>query len=73
MNTLSRIVSAIVIVFLILASVALALYGASQLTQVTLGVGAICGAVLIAVLARISQAADHHTELRRLLERQKGL
>ena len=69
MDTLRRIVSGLVIAILVLASLALAVYGAIQLTQATLGVGALAGAVLLAVLARISQAADHHAELRRRWER----
>ena len=69
MEVLRRVVSAIVLVILVLAAIALAVYGAAHLTQATLGVGAICFGVFVAVLARISQAADHHAELRRLLER----
>lgn len=71
MDILRRVVSGIVITILVLVAIALGLWGADRLTQPTLGVGLICAAVLVAVLARIAQAADHHAELRRLLERQK--
>ena len=73
MDTMRRVISGIVIAILVLASIGLALLGADRLTQATVGVGTICGAVFIAVLARICQAADHHAELRRLLERGKAL
>jgi hypothetical protein len=69
MDTLRRIVSGFVLAILVLASIALALYGADRLTQATLGVGVICLAVFVAVIARIAQAADHHAALRILLER----
>ena len=69
MDTIRRIISGIVLAVLVIASIGLALLGADRLTQPTLGVGTICGAVLLAVLARIAQAADHHAEVRRLLER----
>ena len=71
MDTQPRTASRVVFAILVLASLALAVFGAEYLTQATLGVGAIAGAVLIAVLARISQAADHQAELRKLLERFK--
>ena len=71
MDRLRRIVSGFVIVVLVLAAIGLALLGADRLTQATAGVGTICGAVFIAVLARIAQAADHHAEVRRMWERSK--
>ena len=73
MEILRRVVSGIVLVILVLAAIALALYGADHLTQATVGVGAICFGVFVAVLARIAQAADHHAELRRILERAETL
>lgn len=69
MNLLRRIVSGLVLAAMLFASVAAAVYGADHLTQATLGVGVLCLGVFIAILARIAQAADHHAEIRRLLER----
>lgn len=69
METLGRIVSGFVIASLVLVSIGTAAYGALILTTATLGVGAICVAILVAVLARIAQAADHHAEIRRMMER----
>lgn len=68
MRLLARIVSAIVLTALLLLSIVLGLYGANMLSQATQGVGVICLSVLVAVLARIAQASDHHAEIRRLLE-----
>jgi amino acid transporter len=72
METLRRFVSGLVIGILVLASIGLGLYGADHLTQATLGVGVVCVGVLVAVIARIAQAADHHAELRRIFERNKS-
>lgn len=69
MDTLRRVVSGLVLAVLVLVSIGLGLYGMDRLSQATLGVGVLCGAVLVAVLARICQAADHHAELRKLLQR----
>ncbi len=69
METLGRIISALAIGFLVLISIAMAFYGATTLTQATTGVGVICLGVFVAILARLMQAADHHAEVRKLLER----
>ena len=69
MNAFRRLISGVVFLVLVIASVVLAVLGAELLRLETAGVGAICVAVFIAVLARICQAADHHAELCRLLDR----
>ena len=71
METLRRFVSGLVLAVLVLIAIAFAVYGGNNLTQATLGVGAICAGVFVAVIARIAQASDHHAEMRRLLERDK--
>ena len=68
METLQRVVLAI----LVLVAIGLAVFGSYFLTAETVGVGMIGGAILIAILARMSQAADHHADLRKLLERAKA-
>ena len=57
MDAMRRVISGIVIAVLVLASIGLALLGADRLTEAAVGVGTICGAVFIVVLARICQAA----------------
>lgn len=42
--------------------------GLLLLSQATLGVGIICGGCLLAILARMAQAAHQHRELIRKLE-----
>jgi hypothetical protein len=68
MTLLRRLVSGFVLAVLVLAAIAVAIYGALQLTVATLGVGAVALAIFIAVLARIAQAADHHADLREMIE-----
>lgn len=70
METLRRIISGFVLAVMVLVAIALAVWGSDRLTQATQGVGIICLAVFVAVLARLAQAADHHAELRRILERE---
>ncbi len=65
----TRFASTLVIATMVLVSLALAVFGAYFLTAETLGVGAIGGAVVVALIARINQAADQQAELRKLLER----
>ena len=66
-NMASRLVLAV----LVLISLGAALFGLHYLSAETLGVGVIGGAVLVAIIARINQAADHQAELLRALERSK--
>jgi hypothetical protein len=40
-----------------------AFIGLTSLSQATLGVGLMAGAVLLAVYARIAQAGEHHREI----------
>lgn len=68
METFRRIVSGFVLACMVLVAIALAVWGADRLTQATMGVGIICLGVFVAILARLAQAADHHAELRRLIE-----
>lgn len=70
METLRRIVSGFVLAVMVFVAIGLAVWGSDRLTQATQGVGIICLAVFVAVLARLAQAADHHAELRRILERE---
>lgn len=69
MDTLRGIISGLVIALLVLLALALAAYGTMKLTQATEGVGAIALAIFVAILARLTQAADHHADILRHLER----
>lgn len=73
MDALARFVSGLVLAALILLAIALAVFGAGKVTQATLGVGLIALAIFVAVLARIAQAADHHAELRRWRDQDRGV
>lgn len=50
--------------FLVIVSVLAGLAGLAFLSQATLGAGLICFAILLAVLARIAQAAAHAAALK---------
>ena len=54
--------SAGAILFTLLA-VLLAMFGAASLSQATAGVGVLCLALLLAIFARMAQAAGHHREM----------
>lgn len=46
---------------LVVLSLLVGIYAAGVLlTQATLGVGVLCFGILLAILARINQASDHH-------------
>jgi len=49
---------------LVLLALILAAIGAMTLTQATMGVGFVAGACLLAIFARMHQAADHRRSLR---------
>ena len=53
---------------LLIIAIALGLWGGSMLTQATVGVGVICLACLVGILARLLQADGHHAKLERLLK-----
>ena len=55
-------------VLLVVVSLLGAFLGLVFLSQVTSGVGLICGACLLAILARVNQAADHHAQLMKALQ-----
>ncbi len=42
--------------------------GALTLSEATTGVGLLCGACLLGILARLAQASTHHRQLLRALE-----
>ncbi len=46
----------------------LAIAGALTLSEATTGVGLLCGACLLGILARLAQASTHHRQLLRALE-----
>jgi hypothetical protein len=50
-------------VVLVVVSVIAALIGVVSLSNATMGVGFVAGACLLAILARIAQAGEHHREL----------
>ena len=60
------------VLLLSLAALIVALFGALFLTQATMGVGILAGACLLAIFARIVQAANHHAEMLRFQRRQRG-
>ena len=47
---------------LVVAAILVGAMGFLQLSNATLGVGILCSACLLAILARIAQAADHHKQ-----------
>jgi len=53
----------LMIIFLIIVALLAGLIGFFYLTQATIGVGIICGACLLAIIARIVQASDQHAEM----------
>jgi len=59
------------IVLVILAILA-GLYGLASLSQATLGVGIICGGCLLAIFARIAQAAQQHKALKQAVAERHG-
>jgi hypothetical protein len=58
-------------ILLVLLAILIALGAGFNLTQATLGVGLMALACLVAILARLAQAAAQHAELKRLID-QKG-
>src|SRR5207247_4382801 len=60
------------VLLLSLAALIVALLGALFLTQATMGVGILAGACLLAIFARIVQAAHHHAALLRSQRLQRG-
>ena len=48
---------------LVVVSLLVAAVGALLLSQATMGVGVIAGAILLAIYARINQAHEHHASL----------
>ena len=60
------------VLLLSFAALIVALLGGFRLTQETLGIGALVVACLLAVFARIAQAAPHHAELLRSQRLQRG-
>ena len=50
-------------IVLIVLSLFVAFFGLLTLSNATLGVGVMAGACLLAILARIAQAHQHHREL----------
>lgn len=61
----------VIVTILILLSLLVGFFGFSNLTVATQGVGLLAAAVLLAILARIAQAAGHHYELKSLLRRRE--
>lgn len=55
---------------LIVVAIGSGLIGSLLLTQATAGVGAICFGLLLAVLARINQAGEHHREITKAISSQ---
>lgn len=54
-------------ILLVVVALLVAAYGLLSLTQATLGVGAICFACLLGILARIAQASAHTGRLETVL------
>jgi hypothetical protein len=61
-------VSSVLTFLLMLGAIALGLWGGSNLTQATLGVGLVCLGCLTGIIARILQADGHHAKLEKLLK-----
>lgn len=56
------------IIFLIVLGLLAVVVGSNMLTQATLGVGVICGACFLLILARIAQAHEQHKDLLKRLD-----
>jgi hypothetical protein len=50
-------------IFLVVVSIIVGVFGFFSLSQATMGIGIICGACLLGILARIAQASKHQEEL----------
>ncbi len=55
-------------ILLVIIALLVAFVGALFLTEATMGVGIICGACFLAILARITQASSQHEKLMKKIE-----